>query len=129
MAGDIQSAWIAAGAAIVVSLVSLGTAVWTSIQGGRAAREQAARQAATDRSLAVLNSRLGEEQDAAKAKRDYEYEARKRLYTELYPLAYQLQQAARPNRSSATSSYRQLAGGGPPSAGEPRHWGAVRIAG
>ncbi len=95
MAGDVQSAWIAAGAAIVVSLISLGTAAWTSIQGGRAAREQAERQAATERSLAVLNSRLGEEQDAAKAKRDYEYEARKRLYTELYPLAYQLQQAAR----------------------------------
>jgi len=95
MAGDVQSAWIAAGASIVVALVAFGTAVWTNIQSGRATREQAERQAGTEQSLAILKSRLGEEQDAAKAKRDYEYEARKRLYTELYPLAYQLQEAAR----------------------------------
>jgi len=84
MAGDAQSAWIAAGASIIVSFVSLGAAAWTSIRARRTARD-----------LAVLQHRLDEEQDAAKARRDYEYEARKRLYAELYPLAYQLQQAAR----------------------------------
>lgn len=95
MASDVQSAWIGAGAAIVVALVSLGNSVWTSVKSRRDAHEQADRQAATERSLAILNHRLGEEQDAAKAKRDYEYEARKRLYSELYPLGYQLGQAAR----------------------------------
>jgi hypothetical protein len=90
MASDVQSAWIAAGASIVVSLVSLGTAIWTNIRADRTQRDQEA----TALELEKLKSRLSAENDAAKAKRDYEYEARKRLYSELYPLAYQLHQAA-----------------------------------
>ncbi|HML11649.1 MAG TPA: hypothetical protein VK432_12385 [Stellaceae bacterium] len=87
MAGEIAAAWIAAGASIVVSF---GTAIWTSVEKVRSRR----RDAQTARQLEALRSRLSDEADAAKAKRDYEYEARKRLYAELYPLAYQLQQAA-----------------------------------
>ena len=90
MAGELQVALIAAGASIAVSLVSLGTAIWTGVRGDRTRREQDA----TARQLEALKSRLSDENDEAKAKRDYEYEARKRLYAELYPLAYQLQQAA-----------------------------------
>ena len=86
MAGEVEAAWIAAGASIAVSVLSLGTSIWTNI---RADRTQAA-QVATARDLAELTSRLSRENDAAKAKDDYEYEARKRLYAELYPLAYQL---------------------------------------
>ena len=87
MSGDAETAWIAAGASLVVSLI---TAAGAAIQAWRTqrAQDEAAAQ------LAKLQSRLSDKNDAAKARRDYEYEARKRLYTELYPLAYQLQQAA-----------------------------------
>jgi len=87
MAGEVQAAWVAAGASLTVSAISLLASIWTNV---RADRNQAA-QNATARSLAELESRLSRENDAAKAKQDYEYEARKRLYAELYPLAYQLQ--------------------------------------
>lgn len=91
---DVESAWIAAGASMLVSAISLGTAVWTGM-----------RSAATNRDLEVLKSRLSAENDAAKAKRDYEYDARKRLYTDLYPLAFQLQETAR----SAQNRIRNIA--------------------
>lgn len=90
MAGEIEAAWIAAGASIALSAISFGTSIWTSI---RADRTQAA-QDATARDMAELQSRLSRDNDAAKAKQDYEYEARKRLYEELYPLAYQLHMTA-----------------------------------
>jgi len=101
MVGEVQSAWIAAGASVAVSVVSLGASVWTALRGERAAR----RQDVTDRDLERLKSRLGEEVDAAKAKRDYEYKARKRLYTELYPLTFQLRGAA----ATAADRIRNLA--------------------
>jgi hypothetical protein len=84
MAADVQSAWIAAIASLGVAVISFITALWSNLQSGRAAK-----------ALAALTSHLADENDSAKARRDYEYEARKRLYTELYPLAYQLGQAAR----------------------------------
>jgi hypothetical protein len=83
MAGDMRTAWIAGGASMAVALISLGSAIWTS-----------RRTAKMQQDLAGLNSRLSDENDAAKAKRDYEYEARKRLYTELYPLSFQLNETA-----------------------------------
>ncbi len=86
MAGEIQAALIAAGASLVVSLVSLGTAAWTA----RSTAKMQVAQAKNGEDLARLTSELSSENDAAKAKRDYEYEARKRLYTELYPLSFQL---------------------------------------
>jgi hypothetical protein len=90
MPNDVQSAWIAAGASIAVSMVSLATAVWSNIRTERARRDQNATAAELER----LKSSLSNENDAAKAKRDYEYEARKRLYAELYPLAFHLHEAA-----------------------------------
>lgn len=80
---DVGSAWIAAGASFLVSMASLGTALWTSRRSEQNSRD-----------LETLKSRLSDENDAAKAKRDYEYDARKRLYAELYPLAFQLNEAA-----------------------------------
>jgi len=94
MADDVLSAWVAAGASLLVSLVSLGATIWTTRRGDR-----------TQRELEGLKSRLSDENDAAKAKRDYEYEARKRLYAELYPLVFQLQEAA----FSAHNRLRNLA--------------------
>jgi hypothetical protein len=87
---DVQSAWIAAGASLAVSFISLGSAVWANFRSSRMQREQAA----TAAELEKLKSRLSADNDAAKAKRDYEYDARKRLYAELYPLAFQLHEAA-----------------------------------
>jgi hypothetical protein len=89
MTDDVQSAVIAAGASIAVSIASLATAIWTTFQTARAAREQAA----TATELEKVKSQLTDQNDASKAKRDYEYEARKRLYADLYPLAFQLQEA------------------------------------
>jgi hypothetical protein len=86
MAYEVEVAWIAAGASIVVSAVSLETSILTSIRADRTQRAQND----TARDLADLTSRLSRENDAAKAKQDYEYEARKRLYADLYPLTYQL---------------------------------------
>ena len=90
MSADVQSAWIAAGAAIVVGLASLVTSIWANITAGKT---QASADA-TARSLEDLKADLADKNDAAKAKRDYEYDARKRLYQELYPLTFQLQEAA-----------------------------------
>lgn len=90
MTGEVQSALIAAGAAILVAIVSLGATIRTNIQSGRMQRAQAV----NSEDLERLKIHLSNESDSARAKRDYEYEARKRLYTELYPLAYQLHQAA-----------------------------------
>lgn len=87
---DVQAAWIAASASIAVSLVSLAGTFWTAQRSRELAREQAR----VGENLARLNSSLSAENDAAKAKRDYEYEARKRLYAELYPLAFHLHEAA-----------------------------------
>jgi hypothetical protein len=87
---ELQTAWIAAASSVVVSLLALVTAAWTSFRSERIQREQAAAITA----LEELKNRLAQETDAARAKRDYEYEARKHLYAELYPLVFQLQESA-----------------------------------
>lgn len=48
----------------------------------------------SDDKLARLNAQLTETQERRKAQRDYEYEARKRLYAELQPLFFQLAEAS-----------------------------------
>lgn len=101
MDGEAGAALIAAAASIVVSVVSLAGTWLTSRRAAAAAREQA--QFATD--LEDLKSRRADENEAARARRDYEYEARKRLYAELYPLVFQLQEAA----NSACNRVKNLA--------------------
>ncbi len=44
--------------------------------------------------LAILNSKLSEQQAEQDANRDYEYEAKKRLYRECEPLIFQLIEAS-----------------------------------
>lgn len=94
-------ALIAALASIVVALVSLVGTLLASRRAAAAARQQA--RFATD--LEELKSRRADENEAARARRDYEYEARKRLYAELYPLVFQLQEAA----TSACNRVKNLA--------------------
>ena len=83
MVAEVNAALVAAVASILVSGASFATAVWTSRRADRSQRD-----------LEALKAHLSDTNDAAKAKRDYEYEARKRLYTELYPLAFQLHEAS-----------------------------------
>ncbi len=90
MSTDVQAAWVAALASIVVAVISLLSAAWANFTAGKT---QAAADA-TARSLEDLKAGLADKNDAAKARRDYEYDARKRLYQELYPLTFQLQEAA-----------------------------------
>ena len=90
MAAETDAAVVAATASIAVATLSLAGSWWTQRKGNKAALIQA--QLARD--LEALKGRLSQEHDAEKARRDYEYEARKRLYAELYPLAFQLNEAA-----------------------------------
>jgi hypothetical protein len=52
------------------------------------------RTARHERELETLKYRLDTQRDERNARRDYEYEARKRLYTEIEPLLFQLHEAA-----------------------------------
>jgi hypothetical protein len=90
MSTDVQAAWVAALASIAVAGLSLLGSAWANFTAGRTQRDADA----TARALEDLKAGLADQNDAAKARRDYEYEARKRLYQELYPLAFQLQEAA-----------------------------------
>jgi hypothetical protein len=87
---DSDTAMVTAGAAIAVALLSLGGTWWQSRQAKGAAQEQGR----LERELELLKSQRIAENEAARARRDYEYEARKRLYAELYPLVFQLHEAA-----------------------------------
>jgi hypothetical protein len=113
---DIESAWVAAAASIFGAVL---TACMTFYSGRRNEHQQKLMQGLQDssvrqmeslkndyllamerfkntnaRALELLKSDLGEEHDTIKSRRDYEYEARKKLYTELYPLSFQLNEAA-----------------------------------
>jgi hypothetical protein len=72
----IVAAIVAASASLVVSVVAALLAYATRVRG--------------DARIAELQSRLTEERESRNAQRDYEYDARKRLYTELQPLLFQL---------------------------------------
>ncbi|NWJ40024.1 MAG: hypothetical protein HXX12_03510 [Geothrix sp.] len=88
---------IAAGASLLVSVVS-------AVLAARHKRE-------TDRELETLKDRL---QSAAKerdARRDYEYEARKRIYEECEPLLFQATEAAAKARDRIASLARTAAQG------------------
>lgn len=89
MDAETATALIGAGASLAVAIVALGGSMLTA----RRANAAAAQQAGFQRDLEELRSRLVAENEVAKARRDYEYEARKRLYAELYPLAFQLHEA------------------------------------
>jgi hypothetical protein len=72
----IVTAVVTAAASLVVSVLTAILAYGTRIRG--------------DARIAQMQSRLTEERESRNAKRDYEYDARKRLYTELQPLLFQL---------------------------------------
>jgi hypothetical protein len=82
---SVPAAWIGAGSAIIVALLSVYYA------------------ARTGRRQALLEKRLAQEGKAEDARRDYEYDARKRLYRECEPVLFQA-------RELATEARRRITG-------------------
>lgn len=72
-----------ADAAGIAAAASLLTVWYTHWRVGRSSRD-----------LEALKDRLESSREDRSARRDYEYEARKRLYTEIEPLLFQLYEAA-----------------------------------
>jgi len=77
----IVSALITAGVSLLVSVFTALLAYATRIRG--------------DIRIAQIQSRLADEREGRSAQRDYEYDARKRLYTELQPLLFQIMERAK----------------------------------
>ena len=67
---------VTAIASLIVSIITGLFAYATRVRG--------------DKRLAELQSKLSEERDSRNAQRDYEYDARRRLYAELQPVLFQL---------------------------------------
>src|SRR3954454_13697589 len=85
-------------AAIITAAASLLVAAWSLYLAHRstaAARDQAKLNHTMQAELAKLTSALESERDAGKARRDYEYVARKRLYAECEPLLFQALELSR----------------------------------
>ncbi|HEY6437953.1 MAG TPA: hypothetical protein VIY47_15290, partial [Ignavibacteriaceae bacterium] len=70
-------------AAIVTAIVALIVAIWNVFSGRR-----------TQIDIEVLKSTLAQKDKENDARREYEFEARKRLYQEYEPLLFQLMEAA-----------------------------------
>jgi hypothetical protein len=87
-------------AALIAALASLLVAIWNSFAVRRLERDKARLQEALEarklefqESLETTKSELMDSLSARNARRDYEYDARKRLYEEIEPLLFQLHEA------------------------------------
>src|SRR4051812_6468842 len=83
------------GAALVTAVVSLGVAIWAQLEGRK-----------TSERLQKLDNELQLEREESRARRDYDYEALKRLYAECEPLLFQAFELARDARSRIASLAR-----------------------
>jgi hypothetical protein len=83
------------GAALVTAVVSLGVALWAQLAGRKTSAE-----------LTRLESELQTEREERSARRDYDYEALKRLYSECEPLLFQAFELARDARFRIASLAR-----------------------
>lgn len=83
---SVLAALITAGASLVVSVIGLIAARGTH----RRTLEQQAKQLSYQKQLKHLEDELAQKKSDRDARRDYEYEARKRLYQECSPLLFQL---------------------------------------
>ena len=72
---------------VVISVVAAATSLLAAVLSAILAYTTKVR---ADSRLAELQSRLSEDRESRNAQRDYEYEARKRLYSELQPVLFQL---------------------------------------
>jgi hypothetical protein len=98
---DTESALIAARAAesnaklalagsILAALISVVVAVITQLSNRKTQRELKDLELNNNEKLAKLNAALGKRKSEDDARRDYDYEARKRLYRECEPLLFRL---------------------------------------
>jgi len=76
--------------AITVAIIGGVGTIFGAVVSALYARRLATATSEYDRQLATLQSELNEERDVRKARRDYEYEARKRLYSAYEPIKFQL---------------------------------------
>lgn len=90
MDAEIISAYIAAAAAAGCAIFT----AYTSRASERKAREHEARlealKAQLEKDVKRFEAQLGDQNSERSARRDYEYDARKRLYTEVEPVLFQL---------------------------------------
>ena len=84
MEAEVVAAWVAAGSAFVVAIIG-----WIQATLARRGERTQANE------LALLKSRLDGVQKERDARRDYEYEALKRLYEDVEPLFFQLRRASK----------------------------------
>jgi hypothetical protein len=96
MDARVESAWIAGGVAILTALFSVALTVYVQTKTARENRERdaeiASMKARTDMELSRLSATLAQQRDEAAARRDYTYEALKRLYREVNPLLFRLRE-------------------------------------
>jgi hypothetical protein len=78
--------WVSA----LVALISFAGVVFVALYNARATRQLSKLQTDNAKALEELRGKLTEEHEEASALREYRFEARKRLYSELYPLLFQL---------------------------------------
>ena len=79
-------------AALITGSVSLLVAVFSVTFTVRTQAKTAKENSARDKELARLNASLAQRRDEEAAQRDYTYDARKRLYTEVNPLLFRLRE-------------------------------------
>lgn len=79
-------------AALLTGSVSLLVAVFSVMFTARTQAKTAKENSARDKELARLNASLVQRRDEEAAQRDYTYDARKRLYTEVNPLLFGLRE-------------------------------------
>ena len=79
-------------AALITSSASLVVAGFSVTFTARTQAKTAKENSARDQELARLNASLAQRRDAEAAQRDYTYDARKRLYTEVNPLLFRLRE-------------------------------------
>jgi hypothetical protein len=84
---------IAASASVCGVMATGAIALWTARKGRLAAEEAQFLKVRLDSELARINAALAERSAERNARRDYEYDAKKRLYSEIEPLLFQLFEA------------------------------------
>jgi hypothetical protein len=84
---------IAAGASIIAALTAASFSLVTARAGRRATEELEKQKASWSAQLASQSALLADISAERNARRDYEYDARKRLYSEIEPLLFQLFEA------------------------------------
>ena len=87
LAAEGQSPW---WPAVLAASIPLAGVVFVAIFNARAARENAKQLRKSTEALEGLRADLTEKHEEASAERAYRFEAKKRLYTELGPLVFQL---------------------------------------